>query len=413
MSHALTSSPPEGCLCASCMSRVDSDALECTKCHSCVHVYCAQLPVYQLVKYAMSSAQYWCIRCCKNEAGEEEYNKEAKRIAELIEREKAIIASAKDEANAYRHNGGSEPQNASGSASSSGQTTNRTNQPVTGAIIKTENFGDDVKCEVFDGLQDALQLQSDKNKMPVKHEAPQIKKEDEEGVPDGCPVSFASENWGAEDDDGDLLPVNEFACDFCGHKSCTKQELDVHVALHTRETKYTCSVCPYQATMKSLLKNHKLTHSEEKPVSCSICSFKFKTKSSLAKHMLTHKDQKIFTCSLCPKKFSTKGVLNRHMFNIHTDEKPFSCALCPYRSKQKGGLKRHMLTHSGEKPFSCSLCFYMCTTKDDLDRHVLTHSNNGPRSCSFCSYQDSRSDRLDQHMIEKHPVEVLSQFDLQ
>ena len=94
MSPALTAPSSEGCLCASCMMAIGSGALKCTKCQTLVHVTCSQQPLYQLIRYATSGAQYCCVRCCKSELGEEQYEDEAKSLNELIEREQEIKSAA-------------------------------------------------------------------------------------------------------------------------------------------------------------------------------------------------------------------------------------------------------------------------------------------------------------------------------
>ena len=91
MSPALTTPPSEDCLCASCMAKLDSGALKCSKCQKFVHVSCSELPKYYLVRLATSGAMYCCVRCCKTEAGEERYEEERQSINELFEREKLLI----------------------------------------------------------------------------------------------------------------------------------------------------------------------------------------------------------------------------------------------------------------------------------------------------------------------------------
>ena len=93
MSPALTDAPNEA-VCKSCMTILDGRGLKCTKCQSFIHVSCSELPEYLLVRYAVSSIQYCCKVCCKNETGEERYPQEISAIQDLKEKEKQIILQA-------------------------------------------------------------------------------------------------------------------------------------------------------------------------------------------------------------------------------------------------------------------------------------------------------------------------------
>ena len=60
----------------------------------------------------------------------------------------------------------------------------------------------------------------------------------------------------------------------------------------------------------------------EKPFECSYCEKTFSKKDNLDVHMQIHSDDKPFECIQCGKAFSDKSSLDRHM-RVHSGEKPF------------------------------------------------------------------------------------------
>ena len=78
-------------VCKSCMAKLDTAALKCSKCQHYIHMSCYGLPEYQMVRFAVSQAQYLCMSCCKTDTGDQKYEEEVKSIKELLDREKLLI----------------------------------------------------------------------------------------------------------------------------------------------------------------------------------------------------------------------------------------------------------------------------------------------------------------------------------
>ena len=122
MSPALTSTPEDETLCSSCHIKLDSGGLKCTKCQTFVHLRCSQLPLYQLVRFAKRNAQFWCVRCCKADLGDAEYDDETGALEELIDREKAIVMRSREDDESSTVN--SEEQTGQGQATAAAETLN-------------------------------------------------------------------------------------------------------------------------------------------------------------------------------------------------------------------------------------------------------------------------------------------------
>ncbi|XP_063911191.1 zinc finger protein 22-like [Zophobas morio] len=92
-----------------------------------------------------------------------------------------------------------------------------------------------------------------------------------------------------------------------------------------------------------------------KRVLCEICGKEFSSKDNLRLHMRIHTNSRPFVCFMCGKSFRRQVVLRDHE-RIHTGEKPYQCDVCGKCFTQRTPLVVHKRGHSGEKPFECHLC---------------------------------------------------------
>jgi uncharacterized Zn-finger protein len=111
---------------------------------------------------------------------------------------------------------------------------------------------------------------------------------------------------------------------------------------------------------------------KQKPFGCPLCIKSFSSKQELNLHMRVHTGEKPYSCSQCSKSFSQSSALQVHL-RIHSGEKPYSCSQCSKSFTNSSGLQVHLTTHFGEKPYSCSQCSKSFAQKSKLEIHMSFH----------------------------------------
>ena len=90
---AIIPSPPET-TCSKCMVTLDTEALKCNRCSVLMHLRCSDLPMYLLLRYKTSQAQYICRACVLGEGNPESLKEAQVELTATIEREKNAINAA-------------------------------------------------------------------------------------------------------------------------------------------------------------------------------------------------------------------------------------------------------------------------------------------------------------------------------
>lgn len=225
----------------------------------------------------------------------------------------------------------------------------------------------------------------------------------------------------------------DFICESCGKAFFSKNDVKIHLRIHTGETPYSCKECPMRFTQisaylrhqkrhtgiksyicsvcnkkfctKEELKMHNNVHTNEKKYSCPICDAPFKYRNNLKKHMQLHSQPNNYVCNQCGRAFNVKGNLKIHIDRIHSPKSGY-CTLC---SKNVANIEVHMWKHSGERPLKCKLCSSSFYDVKALAHHVsFRHKNKEKHKCTYegCTMAFPTKPMLDFHKAKLHETGI-------
>ncbi|XP_063585428.1 oocyte zinc finger protein XlCOF19-like [Penaeus indicus] len=158
-----------------------------------------------------------------------------------------------------------------------------------------------------------------------------------------------------------------------GLASAVEGTKEIHVAGSKMERTFTCDICSKNFTRKENIVMHMRIHTGEKPYGCDKCEKKFPHIGDLIRHKRVHTGEKPYVCDVCGTGFSNISTCKRH-HRIHTGEKPFTCDVCGKEFRHKSTLCKHMSIHTGEKKYECDICKKRFREKFYIAKHMRTHT---------------------------------------
>ena len=166
------------------------------------------------------------------------------------------------------------------------------------------------------------------------------------------------------------------SCHICFKTFQKKQNLNIHVKLHTTARPFDCVICRKRFKTKPKLKNHMVTHSNERPHQCKMCQKSFKSKECLSSHyMHVHSNIKRHVCKECNKSFAKPAELKLHMLKHESDERKHVCKICRKMFKHKCHLEAHEESHAKDSVYSCDTCGLQFEAQKAIEEHVKLHDS--------------------------------------
>lgn len=201
---------------------------------------------------------------------------------------------------------------------------------------------------------------------------------------------------------------NGAQCPICG---VFRQNMIIHMRIHTGERPYKCSECDMRFKDRSTRKTHEKVHTEVKAFKCDFCEKQFRSKANRMEHMRTHTGEKPYICQTCNERFRTSTLYRIHINNhgIPGVSKQYICTICDRSFQNTSTLNLHVrILHNGEELFKCSTCNKSFESRAKQKNHeTRVHSDEKLFKCTECVKEFSQPHSLKAHYSAHHSVDKM------
>nr|XP_033469525.1 zinc finger protein 239-like isoform X3 [Epinephelus lanceolatus] len=154
-----------------------------------------------------------------------------------------------------------------------------------------------------------------------------------------------------------------YFCNKCGKSFAQSNHLRIC------KTRSECNITPEEMNISE-------DHKDRNAFKCSECNKEFKMRQQLVLHMRVHTGEKPYSCDFCGKSFTQSSNCIVHM-RKHTGEKPYFCKKCgrSYTYSQHEKYCKGTQNESTNKSVRCTTCGKDLHTESNLKLHMEVHKS--------------------------------------
>jgi len=207
---------------------------------------------------------------------------------------------------------------------------------------------------------------------------------------------------GKDKENAHNLPDSELMnCSLCQKKVPKATIYDhTHEHMFAKRKMHPCHLCDKTYRDKNQLRLHLMVHTGEKPFQCDRCDKTFRLAQSLKNHInINHTKANLETCDQCGEAFTYKKGLIGHLSKVHGIETGWKCEKCGERFLTENGMRSHEKVDSCYK-LCCPDCGKMFKRASLLEKHREVHMDKEhTHHCDQCGKDFPSTEALKRHTL--------------